>query len=98
MVLAAIGGMPPKHFHAHDKSFRLEYYRRAYAAIDAYEAALSDAGYVIVPIYPTEVMQNRAAASVGISPGMADHAFRTMIFAAPNTTDRSAPTARSDPL
>jgi hypothetical protein len=34
MTLAALDGMPPEQFHAHDEAFRIGYYRRAHAVIE----------------------------------------------------------------
>ncbi len=35
MALAALDGMSPEHFHDQKETFRIEYYRRARAAIEA---------------------------------------------------------------
>lgn len=103
MSLAAMDGVPPKHFHAHDESFKIEYYRRAYVATEAYESALSDAGYAIVPKMATDLMLDAAFDLWNDQEVWEKYPFpsalwREMIAAAPNTTDRSEPTAHNDPL
>ena len=64
MALATIDGMPPEHFHAHDESVKLEYYRRSVVVTAAYEAALADAGYVMVPRRPEDDRVKRGVSAL----------------------------------
>jgi len=64
MALAAMDGMTPEHFHAQDESFRIGYYSRARAAIEAYAAALAGAGYVMVPRQPEDDRVERGVSAL----------------------------------
>lgn len=55
LTLAALDGMPPEHFHAHDEAFRLWYYRRARSVIEG--------GMVMAPGLPDKVIEICDAAS-----------------------------------
>lgn len=56
MALAMCDGTPPEHFRALDEPTIYGYRRRAWAAVAACKAALTDAGYAIVSLEPTQEM------------------------------------------